>query len=211
MVECSRCLGGWHLSCLDPPLEDVPQVCLSRDCPPAAHHTSGAGGWGLGSCDMVKVPKLSVSIPGAKFVNVHFSAGPCQDTELLCSLLNSLLSPLDFTRLVDLCSCCAAGCACRATGFVPTAPPARQCHPARPPARVKGSCSSRVWGWARWRRCGRSPTASCNAQCAGMPSPRRHTRGGRWGWLHQPAGLVLCFDCNSIQPACAHESLLVIP
>lgn len=26
MLECSRCLGGWHLTCLDPPLADVPEV-----------------------------------------------------------------------------------------------------------------------------------------------------------------------------------------
>lgn len=26
MLECSKCLGGWHLGCLEPPLSDVPEV-----------------------------------------------------------------------------------------------------------------------------------------------------------------------------------------
>ncbi len=26
MLECDRCLGGFHLHCLDPPLDDIPEV-----------------------------------------------------------------------------------------------------------------------------------------------------------------------------------------
>lgn len=39
MVECDRCLGGFHLSCLDPPLEAMPQD-LMWFCPACLH---GAG------------------------------------------------------------------------------------------------------------------------------------------------------------------------
>lgn len=54
MLECGKCLGGWHLDCLDPPLTEVPEVRGHRGLGAWGHRESGkvAGqeGWGRGKC-----------------------------------------------------------------------------------------------------------------------------------------------------------------
>ena len=33
LLECAQCLRGYHLACLDPPLDSVPQVSFAKLAP----------------------------------------------------------------------------------------------------------------------------------------------------------------------------------
>lgn len=55
ILECNKCLQGYHLTCLTPPLEEVPKVCSAASLPNPAHFCHGPSNLLQGVCPLVNV------------------------------------------------------------------------------------------------------------------------------------------------------------